>query len=102
LFKFLDEIRGIFFVHRPRKSGIIYDLGHNYQDSTNNGRLGIVIKVGEDVKEVKPGDVIEIEPLRWTQRFTFEPEGELYWITTEDNVNVIVDGLDVREYEDEE
>lgn len=47
-------------------------------------RWAKVMVVGKDVKSVKPGNFILVEPLMWTLSFTHN--GDKYWATAEEKL----------------
>lgn len=50
-------------------------------DDIKTPRWAEVVVVGKDVKAVKPGQFILIEPMMWT--LSFMHEGQKYWATAE-------------------
>jgi co-chaperonin GroES (HSP10) len=55
----------------------------SFADSLNQPRYGIVVAVGPEVcDEIKIGQKILIEALKWTNAFVIN--GEKYWKTTQD------------------
>lgn len=51
------------------------------------GRWAEVLNVGPDVKDVKVGDYVFIEPLAWTNKLTYQSRN--YWMTNEDKILLI-------------
>jgi co-chaperonin GroES (HSP10) len=51
------------------------------------GRWAEVLHIGPDVKDVKIGDYVFIEPLAWTNKLTLENNN--YWMTNEDKILLI-------------
>lgn len=47
-------------------------------------RWAKVLVVGKDVKAVKPGQYVLVEPMMWTNAFTYE--NEKYWATAEEKL----------------
>lgn len=64
------------------KSGIL--IVDTYDHTIKEPRWGTVVSVGKDVEDVEPGQVILIEPLRWTEGF--DVDGIHAWMTTEKDV----------------
>lgn len=87
IFTFVDQVRNGKFIDFAQHG--LY-LGFNSERSANLGRYAIVKCVGPEVKEIKEGDKIVIEALRWSSEFKFE--GKSYWKTTEDQVMAIEKG----------
>jgi co-chaperonin GroES (HSP10) len=85
LFHFKDKVKDGKFVE-VTESGLY--LGFQAVDSSQKPREGIVLVVGPKCTDVKVGDTILIEPLKWTEETKFG--GEKFWLTTEDNVIGIV------------
>lgn len=52
-------------------------------------RWAMVKVIGKNVKHVKPGQYILIEPSMWTLGFTYE--GEKYWATAEEKLIAVSD-----------
>jgi co-chaperonin GroES (HSP10) len=92
IFKFLQETHRNGFIN-VTKSGIIVQAPF---DDPKTPRWGSVIKVGEDVKKVKAGDYILIEPLMWTE-FFIDDDGGKSWSTDETKImaknDVAPDGI---------
>ncbi len=88
LFQFTDEVRGGMFFD-VEKSGIV--VGKSNDMSAKTSRWGKVIAVGPDVSpdEVKVGQNILIEALRWTESFTVD--GQKYWFTRVPEVMCVED-----------
>lgn len=88
LFQFVDEVRdGMFY--DVEKSGII--VGKHTNSTAKDARWGKVLAVGPDVKadEVKVGQKIMIEALRWTE--AFKVGGDKYWFTRVNEVMCVED-----------
>lgn len=67
------------------QSGLIIQ---SYDESTKENRWGIIEALGPDVKsELKVGDVILVEALKWTN--SFKVDDAPVWITTEDCVLLV-------------
>lgn len=83
LFQFLDDTGGAKgrFSERYNGSIVIPVLNSNQNKSS---RWGKVVSIGPDVREVKVGDFILIEPLQWTNNEVFE--GEKIWKTDESKI----------------
>lgn len=80
LFVFKDGANGKGF-ENITDSGIMYK---SFDTDLNAPRWGKVLAVGDKVKEVKLGDMILIDALRWTEGFTFD--GIKIWKTVEKEV----------------
>ena len=52
--------------------------------ASDKARWGLVEKIGPDVKQIKVGEYILIEPLKWTT--AVEHDGKKYWRTAEPHV----------------
>lgn len=81
IFQFVEDVTQTRFVNKAA-SGILVASGDGNQ--TVYPRWGKALHVGPDVREVKPGDYIMIEPGKWT--FGFIVEDVRYWKTDEDKV----------------
>lgn len=80
LFKFLDG-------HRSGSFNNTTEWGFEIKKQTDDvktPRWAEVVVVGKDVKAVKPGHYILIEPMMWTLSFTHE--GQKYWATAEEKL----------------
>lgn len=67
-----------------------FDLGkaeQSFDTSTKKGQWGHVTEIGHKVIDVKIGDRILIEPLKWTVSIIVE--GIKYWRTDEDSILAI-------------
>ena len=85
LFKFYDETAKGRFVPKTEWG---FELKRETEDMKDM-RWGIATAVGPNVKHVKVGDYILIEPLMWTLNFEFE--GEKYWATDEEKIVAVSD-----------
>jgi co-chaperonin GroES (HSP10) len=81
LFRFKDPVKNGKFVE-VTESG--FYLGFQAVDSSQKAREAIALVVGPDVTDVKVGDTILIEPLKWTEEV--QMGGERFWLTTESEV----------------
>jgi co-chaperonin GroES (HSP10) len=90
IFEFLDEIRDGHFVTKT-SFGLVLPT-KNVDLNSNLPRWGKVHEVGPDVKEVNVGDLILVEPLRWTDSFKFEDKR--YCKTIEKEVMCIAEDVD--------
>lgn len=88
IFQFVDDVKNGHFVDQ-RNSGIIVDLGNSHDRSGKFCRVGVVHSAGVGVDGITPGEKILINPLMWTEGFTFE--GEKYWMTIKEHVAAKVD-----------
>lgn len=86
LFRFKDTVKNGKFVE-VTESG--FYLGFQAIDSSQKPREGVVLVVGPDVTEVKVGDAILIEPLKWTEEVSMG--GERFWLTTENEVIGVIE-----------
>lgn len=88
LFQFLDETGGAKgrFAERYNGSIVIPVLNSTQNKSP---RWGKAVRVGPDVREIKEGDFILIEPLQWTYNEVFE--GEKIWKTDESKIMLSTD-----------
>jgi hypothetical protein len=80
LFQFIENTRGGSFNNTT-------EWGFEVKKPTDDikvPRWAEVQVVGKDVKAVKPGQFILIEPMMWTLSFTYEDEK--YWATAEDKL----------------
>lgn len=85
LFTFLDETGGAAgaFVERTKSMIIVPKLNSTQKQE----RWARAERVGPDVHEVEPGDLILIEPLQWTRNEVFE--GQKIWKTDESKVMAV-------------
>lgn len=83
LFVFKDKASSKGFENQTQ-TGITY---YSFEDSLNTPRWGIVLAVGNKVKDIKPGMTVLIEPLRWTEGFTYD--GVKIWKTVEKEIIAI-------------
>lgn len=77
IFKFNDEVGSGSF---DNKTDWGFEIKNPVKD-VDVPRWAEVLAIGKDVKAVKPGNYILIEPLMWSLSFTHE--GEKYWVTDE-------------------
>lgn len=63
----------------------------NTKDSMETSRWGNVVAVGPEVKDIKAGMRVLIEPLKWTN--AFEINNTKYWKTNIDHVLLIDDDV---------
>lgn len=80
IFSFVQTTRAGFF---RAETDWGFKIAEDDYDSAKP-RWGLVNEVGADVKFVKKGDYVLIEPLKWT--FSVEFEGQKYWRTIESNI----------------
>lgn len=85
LFTFLQNSRNGYF--RNETSWGFKISGEDFD--TSKPRWGIAKVVGPDCKDVKVGDYIMIEPLKWTT--ALEHEDEKFWRTAEEFVMATTD-----------
>lgn len=78
IFKFKEETSNGMFVETTEWGFV---TGMNSDKSCQNPRLAQVVACGPDVVEVKEGDMILIEPLKWTNALTYE--NSTMWRTDE-------------------
>jgi len=98
LFVFLDresKTNGVAHLTKQTKSGIIIH-GINNEEQSNTPRWAKVVAVGPDCLDVKNGDYILIDALRWTMGMEFE--GHKIWKTAEKEVILIADEAPELEY----
>ena len=91
IFQFAEQVTQTRFINTS-ESGILITSGDGNQ--TVYPRWGKVLHVGPEVREVKPGDFILIEPGKWTFGFYVGEnfgEEDRYWKTDEDKVICISD-----------
>jgi co-chaperonin GroES (HSP10) len=84
LFRFIQELsaqRG--FENKTEWGFSIIDKKSDMQ----LGRWGEVIHVGPEVKDIKVGEFIFIEPLQWTNMLTINKKN--YWMTNIDKVLLV-------------
>lgn len=87
LFQFVDTVKNGMFESKT-DSGIV--LTTYYDDSSKLPRAGKIVQFGPDCEtEFNIGDVIMIEPLRWSEGVKFE--GQTFWRTDESQVLGIVE-----------
>ena len=98
LFQFVDEVKNI-----NGKMGFAEttDWGFEisaasgsqaFDDSSKRARFGVVKSVGHEVpKDIQPGMVILIEPLKWTNAISYN--NEKYWRTDSDHVLATANSL---------
>lgn len=85
LFQFFQSNRGGSFNNNT-------DWGFEIKKPTEDiltPRWAVVKVIGKDVKHVKPGQYILIEPSMWTLGFTYE--GDKYWATAEEKLIAVSD-----------
>ena len=85
LFQFIDGVRSGSFNNTT-------EWGFEIKKPTEDvkvPRWAEVKVIGKDVKAVKPGDFILIEPMMWTISFTHE--NEKYWATAEHKLIAVSD-----------
>jgi co-chaperonin GroES (HSP10) len=89
LFIFDEDIENKKFSN-VTKSGII--VQERAENQLEKPRLGWVKQIGPDVKDVQVGDLVLIEPLRWTTGIEVEEvsDGE-FWITDEKSIMGIME-----------
>lgn len=67
-----------------------FDLGQadqGFDVASKEAQWGIVIRTGHKVRELKVGDRVLIEPLKWT--IGIDVDGSTYWRTDEDCIMVV-------------
>lgn len=88
VFKFLDDTfkaGGKRQFQSVTASGIVIQ---SQDESVKENRWGVIQAIGPDVKsELKVGDVILVEALKWTQ--AFKVDGENVWLTSEDCILLV-------------
>ena len=57
------------------------------EEGVNSPQWGVVETIGPDVTEVKPGDWILIDALRWTTKCDFR--GESFWRTRQRDILLV-------------
>jgi hypothetical protein len=77
------------FLQNTGKNGFVQSTDWGFEikretETVTAPRWAEVKVVGKDVKAVKPGDFILIEPMMWTLSFEFEKEK--YWATAEEKL----------------
>lgn len=80
IFQFNDNTKGLGF-DNVSTGGIVFT---SYDHDAKSPRWGTALFVGPDVKYVKPGSVILIDNLRWTEGHEYE--GLKFWQTNENEV----------------
>lgn len=88
LFSFIDENAGGKFIPTTR-SGIL--LTNQAYDHQRDPRWGRALAVGPDCVDVKAGDLILVEPLKWTTGFKHDEV--MIWKTDENNVAAITNDI---------
>lgn len=69
-----------------------FDLGNaeqGFDESSKAAQWGIVKNIGHQVRDVKVGDRVLVEPLKWTTGVDFD--GITYWRTDEDCILLVDD-----------
>ncbi len=84
LFSFEDENDSKGF-NNVSEGGIVFS---SYHHDTRQDRWGIVLVVGPEVKEIKVGDRILVEALKWSEGHKVDDELKI-WMTTEENVMLV-------------
>lgn len=88
VFEFLDKTikkNGNRQFQTTTNSGIVLQ---SFDDGTKENRWGIIKAIGPDVKsDLKIGDTILVEALKWTQSFSVD--NETVWLTTEDCILLV-------------
>lgn len=79
VFQFIDVAGSVSFTSKT-KSGIVIAGTDRHAAEQNGTRWGEVICVGEQVQDIKPGQFVLIEPLKWTTRAS-DRDGVNYWRT---------------------
>jgi co-chaperonin GroES (HSP10) len=90
IFQFVDEVTSTRFKNTSA-SGLIISSEDGNQ--TASPRWAEVLAIGPNVKEVRNGDFILIEPGKWTFGFTLGDDrvADRFWKTDEDRVIAISD-----------
>ena len=88
LFVFDEDIESKRF-KTVTSSGII--VQEKAENQLQKPRLGWVKQIGPDVKDVSKGDLVLIEPLRWTTAIDVEEIEGKFWITDEKSIIGIMD-----------
>lgn len=92
VFKFVDstiKMDGKRQFEAATASGIVI---RSQDESVKENRWGIVTAIGPDVKsELKVGDKILIEALKWTPSFKISNNDEPVWITSEDCILLVLE-----------
>lgn len=84
IFQFKDNLKnGLFETYS--ESGLYVAPSH--EDTSQSTRESIIVAIGPDVKSVKVGDTVIVEPLKWTENFTVNDEK--FWKTDEDQILAI-------------
>lgn len=84
LFTFEDEHSSKGF-DNVSEGGIVFSSFHH---DARQDRWGVVLVIGPDVKEIKTGDRILVEALKWSEGHTVDDELKI-WMTTEENVMLV-------------
>lgn len=87
LFTFNDTVSQNRFSNMT-ETGIIYK---STEDTMNQPRWGTVVSIGGQVREnIKVGDVVLVDALRWTEELKTPSEAGV-WATSEDDILLIKD-----------
>lgn len=91
---------GIFFVFEDQvdRNGVFeekttwnFTLKNDPSTTVKRARWGRVVATGHEVgKQIRVGDMVLIEPLKWTNRLEFE--GKEFWKTDSDHILAIREG----------
>lgn len=87
IFQFLDEVGDGQFINQKTASGII--IPRNLDSTAGSPRWGLALAVGPECTDVKVGDFIFIEQLRWTTEV--KVDDIRVWRTTEKDVIAITE-----------
>ena len=91
LFEFSDHVTSRGFFREKTSGGIILAQTDvtSAKLTADNARLITVLSVGPKCKEVTPGMVVVVTPLKWSPQF--EVNGKSVWKTTEEHILGIIE-----------